>query len=40
MTENTYHVTRQDLRKTESRVAQQHGGKVPANSDVSAMKVS
>ncbi|KAJ5204629.1 uncharacterized protein N7498_005508 [Penicillium cinerascens] len=32
------HTTRQDLAKEESRVAHQHGGKVPADSDVSQMK--
>ncbi|KAF3398576.1 hypothetical protein F1880_006334 [Penicillium rolfsii] len=38
MTEQTFHTTRQDLRKEESRIARQHGGKVPADSDVSQMK--
>jgi hypothetical protein len=39
MSDQTYHTTRQDLRKEESRVSQQHGGKIPADSDVSNMKV-
>ncbi|KAJ5082401.1 hypothetical protein N7532_011444 [Penicillium argentinense] len=38
MSEQTYHTTRQDLRKEEARLAQQHGGRVPADSDVSQMK--
>lgn len=40
MSEQTYHTTRDNLRKPESRVAQQHGGKTPADSDVSKMKVA
>lgn len=40
MSDATYHTTRQDLRKEETRTAQQHGGKIPADSDVSQMKVS
>lgn len=39
MSDQTYHMTRQDLRKTESRIAAQHGGNPPADCDVSAMKV-
>ncbi|KAJ5682540.1 hypothetical protein N7462_005705 [Penicillium macrosclerotiorum] len=38
MSEQTFHATRQDLRKAESRAAQQHGGSNPADSDVSIMK--
>ncbi|KAJ5575134.1 hypothetical protein N7450_009033 [Penicillium hetheringtonii] len=38
MSDATYHTTRQDLRKEETRTAQQHGGKIPADSDVSQMK--
>ncbi|KAJ5247462.1 hypothetical protein N7468_002445 [Penicillium chermesinum] len=38
MTDQTYHTTRQDLRKPESRVAHQHGGTNPSDSEVSAMK--
>ncbi|KAJ5167081.1 uncharacterized protein N7482_005862 [Penicillium canariense] len=38
MTDQTFHKTRQDLRKPESRLARQHDGKVPADSDVSKMK--
>lgn len=40
MSEQTYHTTRQDLRKEESRTAHQSGGKTPADSDVSILKVS
>lgn len=40
MSEQTYHTTRQDLRKAESRAAHQHGGENPADSDVSNLKVS
>lgn len=39
MSDATFHTTRQDLRKEESKVAQQHGGVVPSDSDVSQMKV-
>lgn len=39
MSDATFHTTREDLRKGESKVAQSHGGKVPADSDVSLMKV-
>ncbi|KAJ5833866.1 hypothetical protein N7474_002177 [Penicillium riverlandense] len=38
MSDDTFRVTRQDVRKPESRIAKQHHGKTPANSDVSAMK--
>ncbi|KAJ5126933.1 hypothetical protein N7448_007712 [Penicillium atrosanguineum] len=38
MSSSTFHTTSQDLRKEESRVAQQHGGQIPADSDVSQMK--
>ena len=40
MSDATFHTTRQDLRKEESKVAQQHGGVVPSDSDVSQMKVN
>jgi hypothetical protein len=39
MSEQTFHTTRQDLRKDEARIAQQHGGKNPSDSKVSQMKV-
>lgn len=39
MSEATYHTTRDDLRKAESRASNQHGGANPADSDVSALKV-
>ncbi|KAJ5301307.1 hypothetical protein PENANT_c023G03849 [Penicillium antarcticum] len=38
MSDATYHTTGQDIRKAESKVAQSHGGKPPADSDVSQMK--
>ncbi|KAJ5578340.1 uncharacterized protein N7459_007304 [Penicillium hispanicum] len=38
MSEQTFHTTRQDLRKAESKLAQQHGGNPPSDSDVSQMK--
>ncbi|GLI71973.1 hypothetical protein PoHVEF18_000140 [Penicillium ochrochloron] len=38
MSEQTFHTTRQDLRKDEARIAQQHGGKNPSDSKVSQMK--
>lgn len=40
MSDSTFHTTAQDVRKAESKLAQSHGGKPPANSDVSQMKVS
>jgi len=40
MSDSTFRTTRQDLRKAESKLAQSHGGKTPANSDVSLKKVS
>jgi hypothetical protein len=40
MSDATFHTTKQDIRKDESKIAQSHGGKTPANSDVSQMKVS
>ncbi|KAJ5135513.1 uncharacterized protein N7515_004791 [Penicillium bovifimosum] len=38
MSESTFHTTKQDIRKAESKVGQAHHGKTPANSDVSQMK--
>ncbi|OGE56506.1 hypothetical protein PENARI_c003G07449 [Penicillium arizonense] len=38
MSEATFHTTRQDLRKPESKVSRSHHGKTPADSDVSKMK--
>lgn len=37
--ENTYHVTKEDVRKAESEESRKHGGQVPADSDASVMKV-
>jgi hypothetical protein len=39
MTDETYHVASEDLRKWESRESKSHDGKTPKESDVSAMKV-
>ncbi|KAJ5985959.1 hypothetical protein N7522_013155 [Penicillium canescens] len=38
MSEATYHTTRQEIRKPESKVSRSHDGKTPADSDVSKMK--
>lgn len=40
MTENTFHRVKEDIRKPESRLSGFHRGKTPADSDVSALKVS
>ena len=40
MTDATFHTTREDLRKAESKVSQKNDGNVPADSEVSVMKVS
>jgi len=38
MTDATYHVTSEDLRKMESRESRKHHGKTPADSDPSLLK--
>ncbi|KAJ6109176.1 hypothetical protein N7486_001410 [Penicillium sp. IBT 16267x] len=38
MSEATFHTTREQLRKPESKVSRSHGGKTPRDSDVSMMK--
>ncbi|KAK5070413.1 hypothetical protein LTS08_007793 [Lithohypha guttulata] len=38
MSDKTYHVTSEDLRKAEAQEAKFHGGQTPKDSDVSAMK--
>ncbi|KAJ6022434.1 hypothetical protein N7499_007748 [Penicillium canescens] len=38
MSEATFHTTRQEIRKPESKVSRSHDGKTPADSDVSKMK--
>jgi len=38
MTEKTFHLTSEDIRKMESREAKQHGGNVPKDSDASILK--
>lgn len=40
MTEETFHRVKEDIRKPESRLSGFHRGMTPANSDVSALKVS
>lgn len=40
MSSSKFHGTTQELRKLESKVSRAHGGKTPADSDVSLMKVS
>lgn len=39
MTDTTFHVTRDELRKPESQIAGKHHGKTPADSEVSGLKV-
>jgi hypothetical protein len=38
MSSDTFQVTREDIRKMESREARKHGGKILADPDVSAPK--
>ena len=38
MTEKTFHVTQEDLRKMESKESKFHGGITPKDSDTSALK--
>jgi hypothetical protein len=40
MSSETFHTSRDNLRKPESRISRAHDGKTPADSDVSKMKVS
>lgn len=37
--ENTFHTTKEDIRKPESQDSKAHGGNVPAGSDTAAMQV-
>ncbi|PGH00976.1 hypothetical protein GX51_05525 [Blastomyces parvus] len=37
-TEHTFHTTKEDIRKAESQTSGRHGGNVPKDTDVSAMK--
>lgn len=39
MSENTFHITSEDVRNAESKEAKFNDGKTPKDSDVSAMKV-
>ena len=40
MSEETYHLTKEDIRKTESKASQAHRGNVPADSDAAGLQVS
>lgn len=40
MSDNTFHVTSEDVRKIESEEAKFHGGQIPKDSDTAALKVS
>jgi hypothetical protein len=40
MSEKTFHVTQEDLRKMESKESKFHGGTTPKDSDTSALKAS
>lgn len=39
MSDKTFHVTSEDVRKLEAQESKYHGGKTPKDSDVSALKV-
>ena len=39
MSEETFHTTREDVRKLESRDSRAHGGQVPPEAESSALKV-
>jgi hypothetical protein len=39
-TEQTYHLTKQDVAKAESKASGAHGGNVPAGSDAAMLQVS
>lgn len=39
MSESTFHATREDLRKAESKLSHKNDGNVPADSEVSQTKV-
>jgi hypothetical protein len=40
MSSETFHVTKEDIRKLESKESKKHGGDVPADSEASALKVN
>jgi hypothetical protein len=40
MSDQTFHVTSEDVRKIESKESKFHGGEVPKDSDTAALKVS
>ena len=39
MSDSTFHTTREDIRKAESKLSQANDGNVPASSEVAQMKV-
>lgn len=39
MSESTFHTTREDIRKAESKLSQKNDGNVPASSEAAQMKV-
>lgn len=39
MSDKTFHVTNEDVRKIESQEAKFHGGQIPKDSDTAALKV-
>ena len=39
MSESTFHTTKEDLRKAESKVSKNNDGNVPSQSDVAQLKV-
>lgn len=40
MTDQTFHLTREDIRKLESRESRRYHGQVPADADSSILKVT
>ena len=40
MSESTFHMTHEDLRKPESQVSQKNNGNIPAESEVAQTKVT
>ena len=38
-TDETYNLTKEDIRKTESQASKAHGGNVPADSDAAGLQV-
>ena len=40
MSEETFHLTKEDIRKTESKTSEAHRGDIPAGSDAAGLQVS